>query len=46
MELVKGLSIIVLIALAGIGWAGYWIEFQTRIEFEKKIKKFYGTDAN
>jgi len=41
-DLLQGLAGVILIALAGLGWAGYWTEFQHRIKLEKKVKQFYG----
>jgi len=33
--------IIFTLALAVIGWLGYWTEFQNRVKLEKQIKRFY-----
>lgn len=41
-SLLQGIIAIMMIALAGIGWAGYWNEFQQRIKLEQKVKKMYG----
>lgn len=39
---IQAISAIGLLALAVIGWAGYWTEFQQRIKLEQKVKQFYG----
>ena len=33
--------IIFTLAVAAIGWLGYWMEFQNRCKLEKQIKRFY-----
>lgn len=44
INLLQGIAAIMLIALAAIGWSGYWLEFQKRIKYEDKVKQFYGND--
>ena len=41
-NLLQGIGAIILIALAAIGWCGYFTEFQMRTKYEDKLKKFYG----
>jgi len=38
--------IIFTLALAVIGWLGYWTEFQNRVKLEKQIKRFYEGPEN
>ena len=45
INLLQGIAAIILIALAGLGWVGYWTEFQQRIKYEDKLKKLYGEKA-
>lgn len=40
--LLNGVVILFVFALACMGWAGYWIEFQQRIKLQDKVKQFYG----
>lgn len=42
INLLQAMAAIVLIALAGIGWSGYYNEFQNRIKLEEKVKRLYG----
>ena len=41
-NLLQGIAAIILIALAAIGWCGYWMEFSNRVKYEEKCKKLYG----
>jgi hypothetical protein len=49
-NLLQGIAAIILIALAGLGWAGYFITFQGRMKDRDRlpdnIKKLYYSDFN